>query len=346
MTRAIRLLDAIREPGTLTRISDEDWADLLDQADEARLLGRLIAEADKVFEQGPASPALKDRMDSARAFARECERAVAWEVRRLARAFFDSPFRWVLLKGGGYVAARLPPAVGRRVADVDVLVPSEHLSAAAAVLESHGWRQPELDPYDVKYYREWMHELPPMVHDGRGSIVDLHHAILPRTSRLHADSRVLIERAVPAGVGHVLCPTHMVIHAAVHLFHDGEISGAVRDLVDLDALLRHFAAHEADFWRRLAADARDLNLDRPIFYALRYSHRLLGTPIPEAAVQALESHAPPAPLLALMDQLVARTLASGADDGKWAATALYVRSHWLRMPPALLVRHLLRKAAR
>jgi hypothetical protein len=47
-----------------------------------------------------------------------------------------------------------------------------------------------------------------------------------------------------------------------------------------------------------------------------------------------------------MDRLVARTLTSGADGGKWAASALYVRSHWLRMPPALLVRHLLRKAAR
>jgi hypothetical protein len=344
--RAARLLDAIREPQVLAGIPEGDWADLLDQADEARLLGRLLAEADRALEHAPASPALRDRMASARAFARECERAVAWEVRRLARAFFGSPFRWVLLKGGGYVAAGLPPAVGRRVADVDVLVPSEQLAAAAAVLEAHGWRQPELDPYDEKYYREWMHELPPMVHDGRGSIVDLHHAILPRTSRLHADSRVLIERAVPAGPGHVLCPTHMVIHAAVHLFHDGEISGAVRDLVDLDALLRHFTAHEADFWSRLTADARELNLERPTFYALRYSHRLLGTPIPDVAVQALEAHAPPAPVLALMDRLVARTLTSGDHGGKWAASALYVRSHWLRMPPALLVRHLLRKAAR
>jgi hypothetical protein len=345
VSRPSRLLDALRSPPVLARFSDEDWADLLDQADDARLLGRLIAEADRIARP-PVSAVLRDRIASARAFARECERAVAWEVRRLTRAFLDCSFRWVLLKGGAYVAASLPPAVGRRVADIDVLVSSEHLAAAASALEAHGWRTPDLDPYDLKYYREWMHELPPMVHDGRGSIVDLHHAILPRTSRLHVDSRVLLERAVPAGQAHVLCPTHMVIHAAVHLFHDGEISGAVRDLVDLDALLRHFATHEADFWSELVADACELGLERPTFYAIRYSQRLLDTPVADQSLRALARHAPPGPTLALMDRLVERTLSSRGRDAKWAASALYVRSHWLRMPPALLFRHLLHKVTR
>jgi hypothetical protein len=347
LSRRLLLLDAIRAPQTLRAISHEDWVTLLDEAEDARLLGRLIAEADAALDGPPASPALRDRLAGARAFARECERAVAWEVRRLERAFFGCPFRWVLLKGGGYVAAGLPPAVGRRVADIDVLVAQKDLAAAAAALEAHGWHTPELDPYDVKYYREWMHELPPMVHDGRGSIVDLHHAILPRTSRLTADSGVLLSRAVPAGSAYVLCPTHMVIHAAAHLFHDGQISGAVRDLVDLDALFRHFGTHEADFWEQLIADAGELGLERPTFYALRYSSRLLETPIPDRVRRAFASSAPAAPVLAVMDRLVERTLVSSRGGGSnWAATALYVRSHWLRMPPVLLFRHLLRKATR
>ena len=344
MTTALRLTDVLHEPEVLSRVDDDAWLSLLEEAESTRLTGRLMREVDRIAVQVTDRTWLRERLDRARAFSRECERAVAWEVRRLARAFHGCPWRWVLLKGAGYVAAGLPPAAGRRVADVDVLVPPQHLQGAAATLAEHGWHTPEMDPYDLRYYRDWMHELPPMVHEMRGSVVDLHHAILPRTSRLSADAAVLVERAVPAGPAHVLCPTHMVLHAAVHLFHDGEIAGAIRDLVDLDALLRHFSAHEPHFWRALLEDAGALGLERPTFYALRYASRLLGTPVPADTVGALASHAPAAPVRSLMDQLVERTLtAPDTTRGSASAFALFVRSHWLRMPPPLLVRHVFHK---
>ena len=346
MSGRIWMIDVVRQPARLREATEEQWATLLGQADQARLLGRLVQEADHVVPD-PAPRWLRDRLASARALARECERAVAWEVRRIGRAFYGAPWRWVLLKGAGYVAAGLPPAVGRRVADIDVLVPQDSLDEAAAALEAQGWQFPAIAEYDERYYRQWMHELPPMVHDVRGSIVDLHHAILPRTSRLTADSRVLIERARAFEAGHVLCPSHMVIHAAVHLFHDGEIAGAVRDLVDLDGLLRHFTAHEADFWPTLLKDSADLGLERPVFYSLRYASRLLATPIPPEVVTALNRSAPAGPVLVLMDALVERTLAGhGGSTDKMAAFGLFARSHWLRMPPLLLARHLMHKLAR
>ena len=71
--------------------------------------------------------------------------------------------RWLLLKGGGYVAAGLPPGTGRRVADIDVLVPRADLARVEQLLRDHGWEFPDLDPYDERYYREWMHELPPLI---------------------------------------------------------------------------------------------------------------------------------------------------------------------------------------
>jgi hypothetical protein len=135
----------------------------------------------------------------------------------------------------------------------------------------------------------------------------------------------------------------MIVHAAVHLFHDGEISGAVRDLVDLDALLRRFDA-EADFWPQLAADATALGVTRPVFYALRYAHRLLGTPVPAHLLAGTSAWAPPAPVRVAMDALVEATLGAGSRGAGLSAFALYVRSHWLRMPPIMLARHLTRKA--
>jgi hypothetical protein len=63
------------------------------------------------------------------------------------------------------------------------------------------------------------------------------------------------------------------------------------------------------------------------------------------AHSAVDRWKPVVPVTRLMDALVERTLlASGVSSA--AAFALYVRSHWLRMPPLLLARHLLRNGLR
>ncbi|HWJ94111.1 MAG TPA: hypothetical protein VNT33_05260, partial [Telluria sp.] len=95
--------------------------------------------------------------------------------------------------------------------------------------------------------------------------------------------------------------------------------------------------------------ARELQLERPLFYALRYTHRLLGTAVPAVVSDAMAYEAPSAPLLALMDRLFMRALlpphASCTDGFSGAARfLLYVRANWLRMPPLLLARHLFHKA--
>jgi hypothetical protein len=251
------------------------------------------------------------------------------------------------LKGAAYLAAGLPTGRGRRVADIDVLVIESDLARTEDLLRKHGWEFPVLDAYDERYYREWMHELPPMVHRDRRSVVDLHHAILPRTSRLHPPTNRLLERSVEVAPRvRVLCPSHMVLHAAAHLFHDGEIAGALRDLVDLDSLLRYFST-DSTFWTDLRHEAAELGLTRPAYYALRYASRMLDTRIPVEVVDAARSWGPPAPVRFLMDLLVEQTLRGRALPGSdGSAFALYVRSHWLRMPPLLLVPHLLRKVTR
>ena len=40
-----------------------------------------------------------------------------------------------------------------------------------------------LTPYDDAYYRDHMHELPPLIHKERDRMIDVHHTILPLTAR-------------------------------------------------------------------------------------------------------------------------------------------------------------------
>ena len=215
-----------------------------------------------------------------------------------------------------------------------------------------GWISTQHNAYDQRYYRTWMHELPPMTHVTRQTVLDVHHTILPETARLHPDAQKLIEAALPiAGCDglQVLAPADMLLHSATHLFHEGEFDKGLRDLSDLDALLRHFSQQQTDFWETLLARAVVLNLTRPLYYALRYSTRVLNTPVPPNLLQAARLHAPGWLLLRVMDAVFFRAFRprhASCDD--WltrpALWLLFVRSHWLKMPLLLLLRHLLHKA--
>src|SRR6476469_4270169 len=91
------------------------------------------------------------------------------------------------------------------------------------------------DPYDQRYYRTWMHELPPMQHVKRGSVIDVHHTIVPPTSGTRLNAAALFDAATPlpeASPFLVLAPPDMVIHSATHLFNNEDMAHGLRDLTD------------------------------------------------------------------------------------------------------------------
>ena len=117
---------------------------------------------------------------------------------------------------------------------------------------------------------------------------------------MRPDPRALIEAARPLRDGlHILGPPDLVLHSAAHLFQDGDLDGGLRDLVDLDLLLRHFGADPA-FWEGLVPRAIQLSLARPLYYALRYCQVLLGCPVPVAVQRAARVARPMLPLRSFM----------------------------------------------
>jgi hypothetical protein len=208
-----------------------------------------------------------------------------------------------------------------------------------------------VDRWDERFYREWMHQIPPMVHAYRDTTVDVHHTIVPPTARVKLSASQLLDTARP--VPHrprvrTLGPAEMVVHTATHLFNEGEFGRSLRDLVDIDLLLRDFGS-AANFWPSLLERSAQLDLARPVFYALRYAHAVLGTPVPAPILAEAAERGPIRPIRALMDALFERALT--AQDLEHpdrmvsvARSLLYVRGHYLRLPPRLLVPHLARKA--
>ena len=256
----------------------------------------------------------------------------------------------VLLKGAAYIGQDLPIAAGRLPSDLDILVPQAHLPDAQARLTQAGWNTVELDDHDQRYYYEWSHEVPPMTHPLLGMELDLHHNILPPVARTHVDADALLERLRPSkwSSWQVLDPLDQVLHSAAHLFHDSEARDRIRDVVDLDGLLRHFGA-DPGFISRLPDRAQALGLQEPLALACHFCVNWFGTPIPADVLEHIESIGPGRFRRAWLLPLLSTSLMPTEPDDipplrqDIAATVLLARYHRQRMPLRLLVPHLWHK---
>ena len=341
------LLPMLRQAEHVKGMTLADWDDTLRLARQARLLGVL---GDRLLRRdGLRLPTpVRGNLRAAVHYAAHRTQLVRMELRDLERALPpDIPV--VLLKGAAYIVQSLPIAAGRVPNDVDLLVRRADLERAEAALLAAGWETQVDNAYDERYYREWSHELPPMRFPGHALEVDLHHSLAPVTGRIRVDDTVLFDQppVLPDARYRVLDAEDQIIHAAIHLFQDSELSGSLRDLVDIDGLIRHHATSDAD-WQRLLLRARRHGAERVLWYALHYSRSWLATPVPP------ELDLPPPPVLARrgMDWVFARSGPPRIPDrrprlGERLGTALgRLRYHLLRMPLRLLVPHLLRKSFR
>jgi hypothetical protein len=348
------LITVLRRPDAVRGFSEFEWELLVRQSRAALLLGRIGSLLDAHGLLGLVPAAAARHFDSARMIVANQQRATRWEAVCVEKALANIDTPIVLLKGAAYAVAGLPAADGRFMSDIDILVARDRLPEVEAALMQHGWVSSDEDPYNQRYYRTWMHELPPMRHRRRGTVIDVHHALLPQTARSHPESDKLFAAAQPLLKNSrlkTLAPADMILHCATHLFHDGELEHGLRDLVDLDSLLRHFGG-EPGFWSALVPRAIELDLARSLFYGLHYARRMLGTAVPEQVLAALsnsDTGKPGAFKGRLLDQLFCRALrpAHVTTSDRLTPLArwlLYVRAHWLRMPPGLLAVHLIRKA--
>jgi hypothetical protein len=343
---------ALTDPGSVAGLDAAGWTRLLSAARALSLIGTLAEiMADRPVPY-PAARVLADVRLSNQTGLRQA----LWEAQCAAMALADYPGKVVLLKGTAFAAAGLDAALGRSIGDLDILVAREGLDQVEALLLKAGWEWVKPDPYDDAYYRQWMHELPPMIHAERDRMIDVHHTILPLTARPRPDAAALIAgaRELPSGLC-VLSPADMICHAAAHLIADGDLSGGMRNLWDIDRLVRQFVVEEPDFGEALADRASLHGLSDAVARALRLSARLFGTPDvfrrkPESRAAAARSgsglrlspeHGRRA---SAIDTLFLRRITAvdgwGRKTRKLTRQGFYIRSHLLRMPPTMLARHL------
>lgn len=316
---AALLVRALRNPASVTTLDATGWNGLIAAARAERLIGTLAFRLADIV----VPPAVQPILTGARTDAAREARQALWEADRAVQALRPLDVRVILLKGTAYAAAGLRAGQGRFIGDLDILVPRDRLAAVEQALIAAGWEWVKEDAYDDAYYRQWMHELPPMIHRTRDRMIDVHHTILPLTARPTPDAAALIADAEPIADGlYMLSAEDRVCHAAAHMLADGDLQGGLRNLWDIYGLLPDCDA------ARLDQRAIQHGLHAHVQQAQRLVLALYG----EGAN------------LTLWDRLVrARLLARdgwGRETRKALVFAFFLRSHWLRMPPLMLARHL------
>ncbi|MHB1083325.1 MAG: nucleotidyltransferase domain-containing protein [Thiobacillus sp.] len=352
MAHSDLVVTLLREPGNATRLSASEWDVLVRQARHADVMGQLHARLSDAFQLDNVPETARQYLETAWNLSLRHRLSVRWELLGIADTLAPLNIPVVLLKGAAYYAAGRMAAKGRLFTDVDILVPKSELDAVEQLFIRNGWVPTHLNAYDQRYYREWMHELPPMQHARRGTLIDIHHTLLPPTSGVRCDPAALIASALPLedtelGAFKVLAPGDMLLHSATHLFY-GEFDRGLRELVDLDQLIRELGT-EPGFWPSTINRARQLDLLNPLHHAVRYTHLLLGTPIPNEVLRTALDPSVGATRQRLLDALFLRAFRPdhgscndfGTRLARWLA---FVRSHWLKMPIHLLVPHLLYKS--
>lgn len=347
------IVEALRSPADVIELDLAGWSELVRQARSTDLLGRFANQLQNLalMDQVPAAP--RRHLESAQMLAAGQNAEVRREVKFILDELRQTKIPVVVLKGAGYVFANPAVAAGRMFSDIDILVPTSDLPSVEATLMQAGWASSHHSAYDQRYYRQWMHELPPMQHVKRGAVLDVHHAILPLTSRIKMRSHLLWEfaEAVPEMPGlYVLSNVDMLLHSMTHLFCNEEFSHGLRDLSDIDLLIRDFGTRPA-FWQQLPRRAAELGLSRPLFHGLRQAQRILGSSVPQTVLIRPELSVPSMPVHRLMDWLWASVLGHVPTAKRGIATTiaeslLYLRAHWLRMPLWLLVIHVFAKIIR
>ena len=343
------LRQCLADPARLSQLSRAQWQLLLRLGRSAHLLGRLHALVGELQLMDKVPVPVRRHLQSADVYARKQQQAVRFECQQLQRLLQACGCQPIFLKGAAYLLADLKLSRGRIFGDIDVLVDKAQLPIVEGAMFAAGWLSKPLDDHDSYYYREWIHEIPPMKHLKRGSEVDIHHNILPPISGEAPDSELLRHHARPtAGGALVMSPEKMLLHSAVHLFTEGELHKGLRDLSDLDWLLREFS-QQPGFWTRLQQQAELLGLGRYLYYALRYCSGLLATPVPEEVLEHSRRWAPAGGRGRVMDWVYGQLLvAHHGENRHWgyhlAAALAFLRGHLIKMPWHVLIPHLLHKA--
>lgn len=252
-----------------------DWVKVIRILRQEGLLARFASYLDDAGELEELPGYAKKHLSNALKVAERQRISVRFEARDIATSLTANDTKLYLLKGAAYCLADTSFSKGRIFSDIDLLVSKDRVHEIESTLKLHGWLSEPLDKYDEAYYREWAHEVPPMKHSGRGTVIDLHHNLYLPISGRAPKVELFLRDAVEVDGYFVLRPAAMTLHSIIHLMLNDDLSHGYRDLNDIHLMFTEF--EHPDFWQDLFELAEQSGFTDELYLAFRYSRQLFNT---------------------------------------------------------------------
>lgn len=344
---SIRFVNLFNQPESCPTLSLKDWEKFILILRASKLLSSYAQKVNQAGIFNELHPYAKRHFTNARVLADKQHKQIFFEAKELTKVISKSTEQIIFLKGAAYTLANNKASKGRVFSDIDVLVTKNSISSVERVLSIWGWLPEQLDQYDDKYYREWAHEIPPMQHASRGTVLDLHHNLVPPISGRAPDINQFVENAIDLKSGGlILRPAAMTLHSAIHLFINEDFDNGFRDIQDLHNLFTEFS-HD-DFWHDIIKLSKTTNFELELFLATRYSKHFFSTDIPTWVFNDVAKPFDNKIKVIFWDFIFKRALLPqhkfiSVPQQSVACYMAFVRGHLLKMPLSILIKHTLHK---
>lgn len=335
------------DPDKIKALSLLDWQAVIFILRDNNLLATFAAWLEQHQLLDALPPYAQKHLHSAQVTQQRLQKQTRFEALKLHQSLmenhFDPP---VFLKGAAYALLNNLAGQGRVFSDIDMLVTKAQLADIERLLLLKGWMQKDITDYDDKYYRIWAHEIPPMYHGTTGTVIDVHHNLVPVVSGRSLDiAKLLSEHDESANGCRVLSLPAMVLHSVVHLFFNEDFTNGFRDLLDQRALIGELSTQQAE---QLLLLAKHTGFDRELFYSLRYLDLVLNFRPASQCLGSIQSK-PSVVRLMLADFCFCRVLSphhtlTNSTAKHLATFMLYCRGHLRKMPIGILLAHALVKS--
>ncbi|GAA6184225.1 nucleotidyltransferase family protein [Aliiglaciecola sp. NS0011-25] len=319
------------------------WQNVIFIFRESKLLASLyhVALRDGSFDQYPEFA--KRHLGSAQVYAKRQAQQILFEAVEFRLQLEQVGITAVFLKGAGYTLRNSLNSHGRVCSDIDVLVNKKDLSAAEAHLKNNRWQSEVLSDYDEKYYRQWAHEVPPLIHINRATVVDMHHNLYPPISgRTTNIDQFISSRLKTASGCFVLEPATTVMHSIIHLFANEDSSSWIRDLFDITLLIKEYESD--DFWTSLIDLSKQTDFEFEFVCCMHALKFYTDISVPEIANDYIARYKMTKIQVWLMNHAIIPAICPEHDllltaKIRWAKKLVYLRGHWIKMPFNVLIKH-------
>lgn len=333
----------LTSPEIATGLPLDRWAQLILILRECKLLASFyhVSIEKKCFEH--YSEYVQKHLYAASIHAARQNTQVLFEGDNLRTLLAKIDVNPIFLKGANYILRDSINSRGRIVSDIDILVKKEDIKKVESTLKSALWQSEKLSDYDDKYYRKWAHEIPPLIHLLRETVLDVHHNFyLPISGR--APNMILFASSAETVTGGclVLGEAETVLHSIIHLFMNEDFTNAFRDLYDLHLLIHEYESDE--FWQTLDTLAHTTKFEKELYYCL-----VLLVKIFDARKQPIFAKLDNRYKSLSSDIFIHTVLFNGVTPrhsllnnykNRTARFFVFIRGHWIKMPVHILMVHL------